>query len=185
MSDTAYTSAGEKKQEPGQGRRRLLAAAIAAVVIAVAAFLLWPAEPGSLMAAAYKPYPMYLNAPVGESPQDKLLETAIANYESGDYAAALPAFQGLIAAAIHNAPYHFYAGICQLELGRPIEASIHLEEASNREEAQFQQAAEWYLALAYLRQDNKKETARRLLEKIIREEGVFSQPARKLLKEVE
>jgi len=185
MNDTDYASDAEKKREPGLARLRLLAAGIAALVIAVAAYLLWPAEPGSLMAAAYKPYPMYLNAHAGESPQDKLLETAIDNYQSGDYAAALPAFQGLITITIHNAPYHFYAGICQLELGRPVEASIHLEEASNREEAQFQQAAEWYLALAYLRQDDKKETARRLLEKIIREEGVFSQPARKLLKEVE
>lgn len=185
MNDTDYASDAEKKREPGLARLRLLAAGIAALVIAAAAYLLWPAEPGSSMAAVYEPYPMYLNTSSGESPPDKLLETAIANYQSGDYAAALPAFQGLITITIHNAPYHFYAGICQLELGRPVEASIHLEEVSTREDARFQQPAEWYLALAYLKQEDKKETAHRLLEKIIREEGGFSQLARQLLKSLE
>lgn len=169
-------------------RLRLAAAAVSLLLIAGLAYLFWPAGEPSLMAAYYEPYPLYLSTrsaePSEESFQNKQLETAAAGYQAGNYAAALPAFQALITTTIHNAPYHFYAGICQLELGRPLEASIHLEEAVARQDAQFTEPAEWYLALAYLQQ-GKAARARALLEKIVREGGSYSEKAGEVLGELE
>ncbi|MCB9348273.1 MAG: tetratricopeptide repeat protein [Lewinellaceae bacterium] len=168
-------------------RLRLIAAAISFLALAGLAYLFWPTGESALVAAYYEPYPLYLNtrsASEGEATWREQLEAATVQYQSGNYAAALPAFQALITSTDQNAPYHFYAGICQLELGRPLEASIHLKEAAGQQDAQFLQPATWYLALAYLQQDRKRD-ARILLESIEREGGDYSQPAGQLLKELD
>ena len=199
LEDTLLSIRKERQAQQPQARMRrlptrlrLIAAAISFLAIVGLAYLLWPASEASLMATYYEPYPLYLNTRSADAAPDsgeasvrsEQLEAASVQYQSGNYAAALPAFQALINSTDQNAPYHFYAGICQLELGRPLEAAIHLEAAAARQDAQFTQPATWYLALAYLQQ-GKKSDARAVLEKVARAEGDYSQPAGQLLKELD
>lgn len=165
--------------ENKRGLLYLLAVGLA-LFIAIVAYLFWPAAQAPAVDSFYEPYPMYLNAYSTDSSTARMLEAAIAHYRSGDYEAALPEFQGLASREIFNGPYHFYAGSCFLQMGRPMEAGIHFEEAARREDDQFIQPAQWYLALSTLRQ-GKKDAARLMLEKIANGQGDFSEKARQLL----
>ena len=117
--------------------------------------------PAELYATYYTPYPNAL-APVVRGEDDlSPRERAMAAYEVGDYSGAAAQLAALPDA---NLDSQFYQAISLMGSDRTGEA-IQLLERLGAERFAYQQQAQWYLALAYLRAEQVT-GARTALEKL-------------------
>lgn len=169
-----------KKTRQIKPARRFLALAASLAVVVIAGIFLWNAMNSSnqdYFAQYYQPYPNDI-APItkGEDLPKTTLAEALQAYERKNYGQARTLFSTLPT----SDTIQFYSSIIDLEEGN-MSAAIDNLNTLNQSESTFQQAADWYLALAYLK---NKETlnAKELLEKITaNDRHLFKRRAEELL----
>ncbi len=144
--------------------RRILS--IAAGVAVVTAFMFLLRKPNysssELFASYYAPYENHIVSR-GDG-DDVILERAMSAYDNQNYQRAASLLQPYLEANPDERSVALYLGIAQMEISNYGAAETHLIEALN--DPLYQQQADWYLALLYLRMDEKTK-ASQTLEKIV------------------
>lgn len=144
--------------------RRILS--IAAGVAVVTAFIFLLRKPNystsELFASYYAPYEnLIVSRGQGD---DVILERAMSAYDNQNYQRAVSLLQPYLEANPNERSAALYLGIAQMELSNYGEAESHLMEALN--DPLYQQQADWYLALLYLRMDDVNKSSE-TLQKIV------------------
>lgn len=139
---------------------------IAAGVAAVTAIIFFLRKPDytttELFASYYEPYENLIISR-GEG-DDIILKRAMDAYDNHNYQRAVSLLQPYLEANPNERSAALYLGIAQMELSNYGEAESQLMEALN--DPLYQQQADWYLALLYLRMDDVSKLSK-TLEKII------------------
>lgn len=160
----------------------LVAASV--ILIAGLTYVLTLSNPTSqeLFAANFQPYENVVHPIVrGTEEQDQKTKAFIA-YETGDYKLAISLFSSLY--ENEKKPYYlFYKANALLKLERANEAIPLLKEHLQTKDT-LNDKSTWYLALAYLRIDDKA-NAQKLLEEIIQSKKYKVEEAKKLLDQFE
>jgi tetratricopeptide (TPR) repeat protein len=169
----------------GQSRARVWSArpylALAATIVVVAGVTAYLARPGggeALFRQHFEPYPS--TQPTVRGAATEVASNALRLYESRNYRGALAGFEVAMKERPADPTARFYAGLCQLALGRSADAISSFEETRRIGGGDLEEPAEWYLALAYLRSHNIDE-ARSRLQRIAATGGFYADKARALL----
>jgi tetratricopeptide (TPR) repeat protein len=129
------------------------------VLLGVVLLVMWPSSghhgAWSEKAAAVVPIvPSEVNVQKLAAPVDGMaggLEEAFAAYNAGDYAKAIAAFGRAEKSNPESVLPPLYMGVSQLLVNDNAGAFASLQDASQFEEDQYQNDADWYLAIAALR----------------------------------
>ncbi len=92
------------------------------------------------------------------------LENAILFYDQGDYNSAFDKFISIIAQDNSNYLAQFYLGLTCMELNKFDAAIEQFTSISEDWESPFRYHLEWYLALCYIKNNNKKEAKALLIQ---------------------
>ncbi len=142
-------------------------AVAASVVILVGAFYLFnttrSTAGGELYAEFYTVDPG-LPTLMGTSDDPRFAE-AMVKYKQGEYRTALAEFDLMMNDHNSNDTLLFYRGLCHLELDQP-EVSINLFDQIDPVSSIWAPKAQWYQAMAHLRQDNLDE-AKTMINQIV------------------
>lgn len=166
--------------------RPWLVAASAVFLLGLASWFLFFNSPDlnteQLYAANFAPYENVVH-PIERGEQlDDLKNKAFTAYEDEDYSLALKFFKELQTQQVD--PYiAFYEAIVLMQLNKHQEA-VPLLESYIENDGQLNDRATWYLALAYLKQNDIAESKVQL-EKLIEKDGFKSNDARYLLEALE
>lgn len=127
-----------------------------------------PIKTESIFAANFKPYRNYNKPTVRDNTTKNIEEKAFSLYDNGEYDAALTYFEKIIPPVqTGQAPEYnslFFQANAYLATHQTEKAIPILTQLSQLNNSEWQQKAEWYLALALLEKDVEK--AKVLLEKI-------------------
>ena len=137
-----------------------LAVAASVLLLITGWYLLRPPSYERLYAANFEAAPG-LPTTLGLTDDPTFAEGMIA-YKQQQYEQALLRWQPLIARGETSDTLQFYLGITQLGRGSPEEAAPLLSAVAEQPTSPYQTDAQWYLALAYLRQ-GKQQAAREWL----------------------
>lgn len=173
----------EDKAEDSTGGRKWWLVAILVLILLGIAWLVWKGQeesPERLYAAYFEPYQNVLVPTVRDAgvPLDVL--EAFQAYEDGNYETALLAFNQL-PVEVQKPDYELYEALSLMQTNRVGEAIRLLQVLKNNSDSQFREHAQWYLALAYLKQGNTPK-ARQFLEGLVENKSaIFEKKARELL----
>lgn len=152
----------------------------ASLVLVVVTFLLWPkpTDTQELFAQYFEPYPNVIMPTVrGDlEPDTTLMAKAYRAYDSGDYEKAISLFEQV---AAKDEGVYLYLGNSYLATNNPEKAIVCFEKVWNDYDV-FDEQAEWYLSMAYLKTGDLKK-ANDLLNAIASKEGSFEIKAEKIL----
>ncbi|NND32846.1 MAG: hypothetical protein HKN76_09660 [Saprospiraceae bacterium] len=109
---------------------------------------------------------------------------AFTAYQSEDWKEAEEAFDQLVIEQPSEVYPQFYSGIVAMNLEDWSKAISALEKVRASADERFVDPASWYVALAYLR-NNNKERARLILEMIANTPGTYQEDARAILEELQ
>lgn len=177
--------------EPASKKNRKIpvwgwAAGLAAMLL-MGFFYFWIAKSVSgetLYADNYEPYPSNVLASITRGDSGMTLQQqAVQAYENGRYEKAIPMLEEILNKEPENAGWQLVLGICYLENNDAEEAEKTLLKAAQNPNSLFYQQAQWYLALTYLKQNNKKQAAS-VLKDLAAQSGVYPQKAKQLLTEL-
>lgn len=163
--------------------KKLLVAASIFIVFGLAVLynVTRPVSADDLYESYFESYPNVVHVTVrGEN--EKEVSIAFEAYETDRYEEALTRF-GELYKDRGTAFYLFYMGNALLELDRTEEAIELLKEFSTTEDNLADKAG-WYLAMAYLKM-NDKESAKVELKKVVEERAFNATKAKELLAELE
>ncbi len=177
------------KQKPAKvinfNFRRILtiAAAIALLITGYQLFTNSNLSSEELYAANFETYPMLLNQrDIDPTINIKAYSNAITFYLNGQNQEAIVAFDQLIKLEPDNNTYEFYKGNLLLAENKSDEAIPIFQKIINGNHPLLVEQTRWYLALAFLKQ-NDQENAKALLEEI--KPGRYkSKEAAKILKQL-
>jgi len=132
-----------------------------------------------LFAEYYQTYPNIASSVRGELTEGKL-QDALQQYDAGNFKAAIALLQEILVTEPDNAAANFYAGVSCLKIEESERAVINLQKVIALNDPKFSEPAEWYLALAFLQQNDLAKTRVRL-EAIIATDHLYKAQAVKLL----
>jgi len=132
-----------------------------------------------LFAEYYQPYPNIASSVRGELTEGKL-QDALQQYDARDYKATLNLLQEIHVTEPNNVAANFYAGVSYLKVEESERAATSLQKVIELGDSKFSEPAEWYLALAFLQQNDLEKT-RAALEAIIATDHLYKEQAVKLL----
>lgn len=160
------------------------AAAAAILILGISAilFLFQPPTPKQLFQSYFEPQPNITQPIIRGSEITTEDYEAFLAYEDRDWANAERLFEMLYGQS-SNPVYLLYQGNCLLAMGK-FQESIPVLEMAASQNAELSLRAKWFLALAYLQNNNLSKT-KSLLQEIIEAEDVYSQQAASLLAELE
>ena len=138
-----------------------VAASVAILAIALWFFVAQPADNQALFANYYEPY--QTNLTTRDMADTNPLAQIDALYKAGKYAEVIPIIEAELTKTPGNAKLSLAAGVSYLELGNLDKTQFHFKRAAANE--LLQEVAHWYLALTYLKQEDKA-AAVSLLEKL-------------------
>lgn len=141
-----------------------------------------PGPGPALFQQHFEPYPSIRPVVRGDSTNGG--SKAMALYEAHDYEGALALLEDNRKREPNDPRVVFYAGLSRLALGQARQAIPDLEQVRRLEGNELQAPAEWYLALAHLRNQDQAE-ARSRLERIAEGGGFYRDKARALLSELD
>lgn len=148
-------------------------AAVVLLLLASAYLWIWVQyDNQSLVENAFVAYEDILGAR-GNSSAEAALARAMQAYNQKEYAAAIPAFEAVLAEDPEQADARFYLGIAQLAQGNAQAAEKLLGPAAER--GRYRAPARWYVTLAYLAQ-GKTELGLSRLRELAREADSFYAP---------
>lgn len=163
-------------------QNRWLQMAAAVSVLAVASFLLWPAKNTSIYSASYfEPYPNVVMPSVrGVASQDSTIKhQAYRAYDLGDYKKAVALFEAL---EKPDEGVLLYLGNSYLAMGDAKHAMNAFQQLTVNYDV-FDEQAEWYIAVCYLKLENRPE-AIRMLGQIASKTGTYQERAETILKKL-
>lgn len=160
-------------------RPYLVLAATIAVVVGLTAYLSRPGRHEAFFQQHFEPYPS--SQPTVRGAAGDVASEALLLYESRDYPGALAGLEETLKQRPNDPAAHFYAGLCQLALGRSADAISSLEATRKLGAGELDGPAEWYLALAYVR-SGSVDNARARLTTIAGGGGFYADRARALLR---
>jgi tetratricopeptide (TPR) repeat protein len=162
---------------------RIAVAAAAILILALIAVTIYQyrqVSPEKLFAQYYEPYGDVVTAK--SSPDEKILLNGLLHYNLADYDLAIALFISGLQSDPDNNDLRFYLGSSYLAQGSYHDAinnfSMLREKASK-----YHSPAGWYLALAYLGNDQADE-ARKMFELIREEGGFYAGNAERILKKL-
>ena len=172
-------------QQAGIFRMRNLLAIIALLfIIALPAFWKFNSVPDEFedyFAQNFEPYPP-ANLQYANKPKPNSFDRAMIDYKNGKYTKSSNALKIITASDSATTEHIFYSGMSHLAEDPP-KTIVAIESFQNvlTMENNYHDAAQWYLALAYLRH-GEENRARDLLWDIARsKQGTYQQQARKLV----
>lgn len=167
-------------------RKRWTMAAVIALLIGVSVFLLLNRQPnyGELYSEYFEPYPNIVSPIVrAQNPTEDIEKKAFRYYNTRNYAKAIAAFEALYQEEKPAYTNFYYAMSLMAE--NQIEKAIDVLEDPNWEIPQkLQSQVDWYLALGYLKLENKDKTIS-YLEKVIQNNQGKAADAQKLLSQLQ
>lgn len=140
-------------------------------------------SPEELYSTYYNPYSTTIDYRSDASLLSDTFQEALETYESQEYDTALILFKKIISTEKPETSALFFAGICSMELDDYRNAIIFLNEQIYQNNLLFTQQASWYLALSYLK-TNQKTEAKKILEHIVNEYKYKHREAVELLDEL-
>ncbi|MEO9853671.1 hypothetical protein [Reichenbachiella sp.] len=155
----------------------------ASVVILMTLGLYWinvATQHDRLYQAYYEVYPPNPNLR-GEQEDT---QSAMEHYRRGDYQKALVVFLDKYSKRSENEDLAIYIGNCYLELNQPYAAIEYFSLGTKNQDKITSHNNQWYLALAYLKNDQVK-LAKNVLNHIIDQNQLFSPEATILVQELE
>lgn len=153
-------------------------AAAGLVLLAMSYFMLRNEVGNQLFDEYYvAPQQFVVNVERGETAELTAEQKAYWHYDRKEYDVAKNLFLQLLKDDSDKADYHFYLGICYLETDEP---QLALTEWAKISEGKWQEAAQWYSALCYLKMENK-EQAITLLKRLQNKPGDYQEDATLLL----
>jgi tetratricopeptide (TPR) repeat protein len=162
-----------------------MAAASLTVILVVSYFFLFSPDTRDaqqLFSAYYKPYYNVIddykrggNATPSETEAFRL-------YEQKEYESAINAFEKGLSEDPENIPLLFYGGLSYLAADEMDKAISMLDRVVTSKHT-LKEAAEWYLALAYLK-NNDLLQSKKIVEDIAGHEGAYKDKATSLLQEL-
>lgn len=155
-----------------------VAAAICLILIPLYIFY----TPNSLFDQYFEPYDNFVASVERGETATNPYQQAFQAYENADYAQAIEVFESLTAPQKNEEAVIFYLGLSYLaqKITDPAKVKLLQVIAMNRD---FKEQAQWYLALAYV-QDNQKNEARSLLQKHIQSSKFQKAKAQELLNQL-
>ncbi|MEM0997901.1 MAG: tetratricopeptide repeat protein [Bacteroidota bacterium] len=187
FSETASESAPETSDSVRRPRWRTVYTIAAAVLIlaVVGVFTLQNLGESSPEALYQEYFTVYSGAEwrSGSPVLETELKAAFSVYQAQDYAAAQTAFAALEAKSPDNATVRFYHAMSAMANRDIATALPRLRGLSTTSGHTFRSQAQWYLALAYLNQ-NQPESAIPLLEALAAKPGKYGKLARELQEEL-
>lgn len=168
-------------------RHRTLVAASVAFLIVAGALLMYVLNPKTytsdeLFSIYYQPYEPDIRI---RSDSDKVseLEGAVLLYDQNNYQPAYEKFNFIIEQDYDNYLAKYYLGLTCIGMEEFDTAIPLFEDLLENWQSSYVYHAEWYLALCYLKQDDK-ENAVLLLSRITRTNKYYRERAGKILKEL-
>lgn len=149
--------------------------------VGIVSVLYWGRETANakLFAEYYQMYPNIASSVRGELTEGKL-QDALQQYDAGDFKTAITRLQEILATEPDNAAANFYAGVSCLKVEESERAVADLQRTIALNDAKFSEPAQWYLALAFLQQNDLEKT-RTTLNEILTKEHLYKEQALKLL----
>jgi hypothetical protein len=139
----------------------------------VAAPAMSPVQGASSSSMSYSAAEEFKINPANSNP---LMDSAMKKYDAKDFSNASVLFNKILANNKSNYNALFYSSVCYLSLDRADSAVINLDKVLKIKNGEFYQDAQWYKALALIRQDKKK-AAKKLLNEIIANGGIYKAKA--------
>ena len=106
-------------------------------------------------------------------------EQAIQAYDTRNYTEAEHLLRTVISKHPEDPDWHFYLGITYMELNNYKDAEANLSRVAQNSESLLYKQARWYLALLFLKKDQRDE-AKKILNNLKNEKGVYAEKARDL-----
>lgn len=168
--------------KPGRSRR---AWAVMAVALAGALALLCyhVTTDNRLFEHYYQPYPNVVAFTERGSVVSQPENEALRLYEQGHYREALHAFEKSYQNQQATSSTLFYAGIACIETNRLEQAEQYLLMVAQQPDSAFASQARWYLALVYVKKDERRKAAVHLAT-LVRQTEAYRYKARHLLNEL-
>lgn len=141
--------------------KKILISAFALVIAFIAAYFLFFNEPDydKLIGDAFQPYPNVITSSTrSEADATGQVDRVMALYDKQKYADALKEFDKYIQDNPQDYNVLFYRGITHMKMDQSESAVADFEEVISGNSLLHDQA-EWYLGLAYLKNNQKKEAA--------------------------
>jgi len=129
----------------------------------------------------FKPYPNTIPIVRGEEPVDQL-KLAMIEYEFENYTETVLILDKFLKDDPENTTARFYSGVSNLCLDKPVQAINQLKKvvSSSSGESDLKNRAEWYLGLAYLKNQDV-ENAKALFKKIASKDQDYKQKSDEIL----
>jgi len=184
MKEDEIKSNPDVKKNNGRIVRMLLAAA----AISALFFFSWQFlsnhnnNPEQLFAQSYQPYATSIVTRDVNSAEN--LVQADAFYKARNYQAAIPLLNTALTNQPSNSNLELAIGNAYLSSDQIDQAIIHFQNIIQRKDPLYVDQARWYLALSYLK-NNQKEESKNLLNILVADSGAdFHQEAESLLKKL-
>ncbi len=187
LAEQVHVYHGKTDEQPNHQRHRRLPfyrrwwmAASVALLVLVGAWWIWFSTPSNerLYHAYFAPD---VGLPVEMGSADTLrylFYDGMISYKEGVYGDALKKWHSVVQASGTTDTLQYYMGITYMELGDMDRAREQLVEVVGDSNSSYQQGATWYLALCYLRIDQRRR-ATSLLKRLVADER-----AQELLKQL-
>ena len=131
----------------------------------------------------YAPYDVTVTYRSGNTEVDRVLLSALEQYEEQDYEQAIQLFEKVLDKGKSNMALNLYSGIAYLEEEKYQKATSSFNDIISDEDNLFIEQAEWYLSMCYLKTENL-DKARLVLNKIIEEESYYKDKAKEVLRDL-
>ena len=161
----------EKNSNPPKNRNRIIPLWImAAAAIFILGFVGWqflgPTEMSTeeIFAESYQPYMENFGSRGTDNAKDYL--QAGAYYNEKNYSAAIPLLKSILNAKPLNSEVELVLGDCLLSTNKTEEAIVHFNSILARKTNLYNDPAQWFLALSYLKQ-NKIEACKKTLKNLV------------------
>ncbi len=164
-----------------------MAAIILLVAVATISYLMLsePTASEVLFAEYFSPYPSIkpeIRQPVATS--EDPLEAALSAYDRNKSSATMRLFEKVLAEGTENITAQFFLGNLYLSHKEPESAIESFKKVVTAEANEFTTSANWYLALAYLLNNDLSE-CRGILSQLSSASGFYQNKARELLERVD
>lgn len=163
--------------------------AVAASIVLIAAALFYFAgfndpTPEEIFAEYFEPYPALQYNRDAPSNTDEILRNAFLAYQQKNYSQAIILFDSAQTNMPRNVAADFYLAVSSLAAGDPRRAMDLLQPIAANDSLGFSDPAHWYLALAYLA-NNDTSAAKAILNDIVRAREPRAEEALQALRQLE
>lgn len=137
----------------------------------------------AIFAETYSPYLEDFGSRGPNSTKDYL--QAVSAYEAKDYIVAIPLLESILKMESQNSEVELILGDCLLSINKTEEAIEHFNAVIARKTNLYNDPAQWFLALSYLKQ-NKIEACQKTLQSLIQDpQADYYKEAKALLSKIQ